>query len=443
MTELYNNILNHLNNPRYTQWFPDCWGNLVYGSGNAKIFSKTEGVPIFLWTHYDAEKDPELDATLETPGLEIFGWKRWLPEGEIEERNKWCQGKWYRLDLGPSGSHFISTKQLRGRFPLRSIVGEVIAQATEPWKCPRCNGVGYFRLSGVPLAGGYDDCENCPRCGGAQRIDGFIPPHFDHSKRVGDDGFVQSQHDYAAGADIRLRRKGVSDMNMIPAFVPVIHPTSRKDALASIQCAVQCGVDGIFLINQGMKAAAVFDLSERVKDLYPDLWIGLNILGESPAITIKRLGPHINGLWTDNAGIDERAEDLSEAKLFQKAREELDWKGLYYGGVDFKGQRRVPFSELGKAAVLATPYVDVVTTSGRATGEAADIERVKAMRAGLGDYPMALASGVTPKNVHKYLPYVDSFLVASGIEKRFGILDPLKTTKLAELIHAAPKRKIS
>lgn len=228
-------------------------------------------------------------------------------------------------------------------------------------------------------------------------------------------------------------------MITIPRFIPVIHPVSRDAALTSIACAVNAKADGIFLINQGMEADQVFDLASEVKDRYPDLWIGLNILGEFPIVVLKQLGPHINGLWTDNARIDERLEEQHGAKLFQNTRAASDWQGLYFGGVDFKGQRRVPVEDIPKAGAVAAQYIDVVTTSGPGTGYAADINRIAAMREGLGEHPMALASGITPDNVNIYLPYVDSFLVASGIEDSFGVLNPAKTEKLAELIHAYKK----
>lgn len=67
------------------------------------------------------------------------------------------------------------------------------------------------------------------------------------------------------------------------------------------------------------------------------------------------------------------------------------------------------------------------------TGQAADIDKVCAMREGLGDGALALASGVTPENVRAYLPYVDAFLVGTGIEASFGVIDE---TKLAALLRA-------
>lgn len=63
-------------------------------------------------------------------------------------------------------------------------------------------------------------------------------------------------------------------------------------------------------------------------------------------------------------------------------------------------------------------------------------EKLVAMRAGVGDRALALASGVTPENVSAYLPHVDAFLVASGIESRFGVFDTARMKDLADQIHA-------
>ena len=55
--------------------------------------------------------------------------------------------------------------------------------------------------------------------------------------------------------------------------------------------------------------------------------------------------------------------------FLQASRESSGWKGLYFGGVAFKAQRLVADELVGKAAAIATRYMDVVTSSGRATGE--------------------------------------------------------------------------
>ena len=79
--------------------------------------------------------------------------------------------------------------------------------------------------------------------------------------------------------------------------------------------------------------------------------------------------------------------------------------------------------------------MEVVCTSGRRTGVAADVPKVRIMREAIPDVPLALASGVTPENVDGFLPYVEAYLVATGIEERFGVLDPARTKALADKIH--------
>ena len=75
--------------------------------------------------------------------------------------------------------------------------------------------------------------------------------------------------------------------------------------------------------------------------------------------------------------------------------------------------------------------MDVLCTSGPGTGHAADVQKVRDLRVGLGDrHAMALASGITPENVQIYVPYVQAFLVGTGIERQLGVLDPAKIEAL-------------
>lgn len=49
-------------------------------------------------------------------------------------------------------------------------------------------------------------------------------------------------------------------------------------------------------------------------------------------------------------------------------------------------------------------------------------------------HPMGLASGITAENVSSFLPYVDCFLVATGISRDFHNLDESKVKQLVDLI---------
>lgn len=90
---------------------------------------------------------------------------------------------------------------------------------------------------------------------------------------------------------------------------------------------------------------------------------------------------------------------------------------------------------MGKAASLAAKFMDVVTTSGSATGVAASVKKISDMREGCGDVAMALASGVTPENASQYIPLVDAFLVATGISPPgdFYNLDPIRLRALLQV----------
>lgn len=221
-------------------------------------------------------------------------------------------------------------------------------------------------------------------------------------------------------------------------FLPVIHPAGKDVALKSIQTAIECGADGIFLINQGMSTRQVLDFIPEVHRRHDRLWIGVNLLGSEPEDVIGIIADlPVGGIWSDNAGIDERSDAQPSGERFRRARQKAGWTGLYFGGVAFKYQRDVPNSMLPVAAKHAIPWMDVITSSGPGTGYAASVEKSKALRSGAGDHPLALASGVSPENVAGFLPYVDAYLVATEIEsaKGSGVVVPERTKLLAERIH--------
>ena len=129
-----------------------------------------------------------------------------------------------------------------------------------------------------------------------------------------------------------------------------------------------------------------------------------------------------------------RAREAEQAAAEEIARIRADsgWTGLYFGGVAFKKQRPVDPAQHRRAAGIARPFMDVVTTSGIATGHAAEDGKIAEFRLGLGDAPLALASGVTPDNAARYGRDVDCFLVATGInrDRDFYNIDPARLKAL-------------
>lgn len=206
--------------------------------------------------------------------------------------------------------------------------------------------------------------------------------------------------------------------------LPVIHVVNEGQVIENISIADGEGSDGVFLINHQITSDRLFKICESVLNI-PNFWVGINCLGLRPAEVfnevLRRGLVGLSGIWVDNTMVNEYSEDQAEAEQINKLRQYKGWKGLYFGGVAFKYQRTV--YELEKATKIAAGYMDIVTTSGPATGEAAEIEKIRRMKLVIGNKPLAIASGITPENVHNYLPISDCFLVATGVSKDFTTLD--------------------
>ena len=206
-----------------------------------------------------------------------------------------------------------------------------------------------------------------------------------------------------------------------PVVTPVIHVLDREQVLRNIRLAAGVGVPGVFLINHDFPVGEFIPIITDVRKSAPNVWIGVNFLampGKEAFPILGRLyakGCPVDAYWADDARIDERVGRQTEAEMARKVYSVCGWVGLYFGGVAFKKQREVRREDFEIAARAAAPYMDVVTTSGTATGHAADVSKVSEFRTGLGDRPLALASGVTPENVSDYAALVDCFLVATGI----------------------------
>lgn len=225
-------------------------------------------------------------------------------------------------------------------------------------------------------------------------------------------------------------------------LLPVLHlPHGVEGAMRSVDHCISAGVDGVFLINQGMTAGEVMNLVSHIQRTHPGLWVGANLLRVSPHEVVLDWAPgrNLGGIWSDDCGVDSAPYHGDEweysANRWGYAKSQSGWSGLYFGGTAFKTQKTVPWRHLPEVAARASTFVDVITTSGAGTGIAAHPEKVRILRNALGNHPLALASGVTPDNVGVYLPNVDAFLVASGIEASFGVLDPIKVRDLAQAIH--------
>ena len=221
----------------------------------------------------------------------------------------------------------------------------------------------------------------------------------------------------------------------VHVVLPVIHVESLNQSLRNAAIARTAGCDGVFLIDHFISRRELLQIARSVRAEFPDWWIGVNCLGVEPEAVVAEVEPDISGIWVDNAKIDEHSTMQPAVELFLQAREKRKWNGLYFGGVAFKYQR--PVADLETAARLAAQFIDVVTTSGPGTGKSASLEKIATMKRGLGDAPLAIASGITPENVSDYLDLATCFLVATGISSSFSELDPIRVKALMAAVSGA------
>lgn len=225
-----------------------------------------------------------------------------------------------------------------------------------------------------------------------------------------------------------------------PLVLPVIHHRTTQLSVAQGRLALEAGADGLFLIEMSGDAARPEAAAVALKAAFAAARIGMNRLGVDPLHALERnVAIGLDMTWTDtgllNTDTRHRWPD-ARIEALRYARAVAGNHDLFVA-VAFKYQPHDPDPLRSAREAVALGFVP--TTSGPATGRAADPAAVAALRAGLGEAPLALASGVTPENVGLWLGHVTHVLVSTGIappddEHRF---DPPRLRALLDAARAA------
>ncbi len=222
-------------------------------------------------------------------------------------------------------------------------------------------------------------------------------------------------------------------------FIIAIHVTPDSQALVEdIARAHQGDADGVILIKEGHGTDDdVLQAYDWSRQNYPDLWIGVNLLGHFPHEAVIRVKPGTSGIWFDDPRVEEGkrngAKYLADTRSKMEILHSPHPLPLLFPSVDFKYQP--PAKNLAKVARLIEPYADAIITSGKKTGEPASNNKVKALRDAV-KCPIGLASGITVENVEEYITLgVDLFIVNSSLNNEKGRLDLDKINALREKIY--------
>lgn len=215
-------------------------------------------------------------------------------------------------------------------------------------------------------------------------------------------------------------------------ITPVIHVIDYSQVRTNVETCLELGIDHVFVIDHDSRnsQAHIAMIREKLKQEFPDLWVGLNFLflpNELAMATAEICSA--DALWCDNAGLLKPGDEMIAQKL-ENMRIKRDM--LYFGGVEFKYQKQPRSSDFEWLYQTAVKYIDVITTSGPGTGKEVEIEKLARIKTAVGKHPVAVASGINENNAKTISQYADYLMVASSITD--SMTELISKEKLQRLI---------
>jgi len=227
-------------------------------------------------------------------------------------------------------------------------------------------------------------------------------------------------------------------------IIPVLHMSNKDNLNHNISIIKSLNIKKIFIINHDYQTLdEIKEEYNYIKSKIKNIWIGINCLTSCETkifteLSNERFFP--DAVWIDNSAIQNSYGTKNRDKIYESYLEykEKGFQGRYFGGFAFKYQKQ-PLN-LEKATIEATDFIDIITTSGNGTGVKADIEKIKTIYKNVNNKnDIAIASGITPDNIKDYIPFINYFLIATGISESFYRLSLEKTKQVINTLNQFKK----
>ena len=194
-------------------------------------------------------------------------------------------------------------------------------------------------------------------------------------------------------------------------------------------------VSGVWLTTANTSIEVISQAIKWARINCNGMWIGVNLLGENIFVVWKFIKDNKpDGLWKDDSHISEdEVQNIPNLMIDQFAR--MQWDGLYFGGVLFKYTSCVHDCPI-KIVQKASTYMDVLTTSGTATGTPIDIDKFHLIASNKGSIPMAVASGIDAHNVTMLKKSCNIYIVRTSIIYKNEDIDISKLKMLVDAIQS-------
>ena len=223
-------------------------------------------------------------------------------------------------------------------------------------------------------------------------------------------------------------------------IIPVIHHADDGQAMRNAVRAFDAGCDGVMLIEMQGRNERILGVAAEIARRWYDRLVGINLLGVEPARAMGiAIDLGLRATWTDEqpthsvTGVEDEQRVLSGlARTFGQT---------LFCGVAFKHQAHEP--DPAAAARRAVELGLVPTTSGPATGVAAEVDAITALRRAIGpEAPLAIASGITPENAAGFATHLSHILVSTGVSSSFHEFDKEKLHALRKRVDETARRQV-
>jgi membrane complex biogenesis BtpA family protein len=228
-----------------------------------------------------------------------------------------------------------------------------------------------------------------------------------------------------------------------------------EHALADARALVDGGCDGVIVENmwdvpfragpnldpESIAAHAVVARAVREE---VDVPLGINVVHNGGvallAIAVASGAQFVRVCMFTGAGVwDSGALDEGCAADLMRRRRQLDAEHIkILADVDKKHSVRFPGIDLATHIEWTRFFgADGIIVSGRMTGDAPAVEKVREAKTLAGDTPVLLGSGTTADNVAAFLAAADGVIVGSSIKEEGDVSRPVDPARVGAFVRAA------
>ncbi|NJN15513.1 MAG: BtpA/SgcQ family protein [Oscillochloris sp.] len=232
--------------------------------------------------------------------------------------------------------------------------------------------------------------------------------------------------------------------------------TIIEQALRDADALAEGGCHGLIVENmwdipfragphiQPESIAAHAVVARKVRDAFPELPLGINLVHNGGTsllgIAIASGADFIRVCMFTGAGVwDAGSWDEGCAADLMRRRKELDAEQIkIFADVDKKHSVRFPGIDLATHIEWTRFFgADALIVSGRMTGDAPDLEKVRQARELAGSTPILLGSGTDERNIGAFLEIADGVIVGSSVKHDGEIANPVDRERVRRFVQAA------